>query len=175
MTCVASPPPGAVRGELRFPDIMLSGATYSALSFVVWMDVPTVSPDPAGADYLSVVVEMEDGSKATLAVLPEPGQEAKQCSLLSIDLLSPYVGQVESVSLVFDTGNGIDNNHEGLYVDDIRLVEYGCYGCVSDVGCDDGDDCTSDHCLPFLNDEEHAGYCWNEPIEGCEPCEGCSG
>ena len=167
MTCVPSPPPGPIRGEVRFPEIPIPELTYSAFSFVVWMDVPTTDPaDVTGADFVSVVVETKDASEVTLAVLPESGEEDQQCRIVSIDL-SAYVGQLLAVSLVFDTQNGIDNKHEGIYLDDVRLVQFGCSYCVEDVGCDDGDDCTSDLCLPFANDDEHPGYCWNEPLETC--------
>jgi hypothetical protein len=131
------------------------------------MDMATSdSAEPGGADHFNILLETEDGQQVNLADLAEGEQQMSQCKVVSIDL-SGQMEQEVGISLVFETGNGIDNDHAGIFLGDLRLVHFGCTFCAEASECDDGDSCTADSCLHFVNDGEHSGYCWHEPVEAC--------
>ena len=102
--------------------------------------------------------------------------------------LTPYAGQTITLEIRFDTKDGIANNGEGVWVDDIQIVADSPKGCCdADVQCDEGDGCLAEVCLTpawqcaveeatIACDDENTctsdlcgedGVCSHEAIEGC--------
>lgn len=66
--------------------------------------------------------------------------------------------QVVRLGIEFNTIDSIDNDYEGVYLDDLAFTT-GC--CDDQADCDDGNPCTTDSCPGF------GEACQNEAIEGC--------
>jgi len=82
--------------------------------------------------------------------------------------LAGLAGEDVVLEFRFYSTDGLYNNGEGFYIDDLQLVVSGDVDdcCDEDTDCDDGDVCTLDVC-----DESK---CTHEEIEGC-PEEACFG
>jgi len=92
---------------------------------------------------------------------------------IAVDL-AKYAGQGISISWEFNTGNGLKNAFEGIYLDDIR-VETLC--ATADNTCDavkkckaPENACATDSCTAYVNGSGGAGFCFGNKVPGC-----CSG
>jgi hypothetical protein len=131
------------------------GATASVW---VWSDVePLAGGLPNEADVLRVSVLSTTADvpvwpvTSTLAVGKTTQGEWRQ---LRFDM-TPWRGQTVRLRFAFDTFDGRDNRHEGVFLDDLEVSERcasrGC--CVSDSDCDHltHGPCEAARCTPLTN------------------------
>jgi len=81
--------------------------------------------------------------------------------------LTPVLGKTGRFVFDFDTIDSTDNDHDGIFLDDVRLDAV-CPYCMAEKKseCDDGDECTEDECVQFIN-EPALGTCVHTPIPDC--------
>src|SRR5262249_37843000 len=129
-------------GQLTSPTINLVGAVHPVLSYREWRqveDVPDfdsakvqVSTSPNKWDTLSqsafttAVVPVNWQNRATAflgwsGAVPS-GLGAPQWVSRAVDL-SAYVGQTVRIRFAFGTGDGLFNDFEGWYVDDVKVLD----------------------------------------------------
>lgn len=76
--------------------------------------------------------------------------------------LTKFKGQSIKLVLIFDTNDSYDNDHEGVYLDAMRIVApCTIKSCTKDEECDDQNRCTQDICDPATK------ICKNTEIQGC--------
>jgi len=169
-----------VSATLRSPIISLAPDVMGYVAFVwVWADVEPLIGISAEPDILEIFVE-EMALTPTLAwkvtnTLTVGKNTDTQWKLIAFDL-APWRGTDIRLGFAFDTLDGLNNHHEGIYLDDLSVMER-CEG-----GCCDADSdclalfaplpCTEARCIP-LNDG--AGkVCARNPRMLPSPCEPCS-
>ena len=154
-----SEPGEASQGTLSTEPITIPEGTYAALDFDIWVDVEPV------ADYDVLEVRVQPITMSALGPVVWDKtvlQNAQYATWVPVEVnLSAYAGQTVRVMFRFDSVDGIENDGEGVYVDDIRIRRT-CEpvsACVFDGECDDGNACTKDVCL--------VGICDNAQIPDC--------
>ncbi|MGM0574456.1 MAG: hypothetical protein ACQEXJ_01805 [Myxococcota bacterium] len=170
---------GPVRAVLRTPAFDLSEvpAGHVAL-FWVWADVePAQTGGPEERDALRVSLEeaLSDDRWPLTSSVAVGKDTGGRWRLLSADL-SPWAGESARLRFTFDTLDGEDNHHEGVYLDDVSVVprcEGGC--CTEDDECADlaaGDPCAEPRCVSL---SDGAGsVCAAVPRDPGRPCEACT-
>lgn len=84
--------------------------------------------------------------------------------------LSEYYGKKISVNLYFNTGDGDNNYHTGIYVDNMKIWidcdKSKSNSCTAGSSCkSDSESCTSDQCTTFVS--TLIGYCGDYPWIFC--------
>ncbi|MCA9517528.1 MAG: hypothetical protein KC635_21455, partial [Myxococcales bacterium] len=150
---------GRVAVTLRTPRISLGDAgPPSVASFWLFSDVEPYRGAAAEPDVLRVFVDSEvDGVTweigSSLGVGKSTGGAWR---LVALDL-APWRGRIIRLRFELDTLDGQDNDHEGVYVDDLRVgptcAAGGC--CTADTDCaaagPEGDACRLSRCVPTSN------------------------
>jgi hypothetical protein len=170
---------GPVRAELVGPAIALpeSPGGYIA-SFWLWSDVEVLGAGGADErDVLTVMVHdlLADISwpvTSSLAVGKSTGGGWQQ---LALDL-SPWRGSTISLRFSFDTLDGYDNHHEGVYLDDLRIQPRCLSGCCDvDADCPAGagsDACLARRCVTLADGA--GGTCLEVPSLPGATCVACA-
>lgn len=198
-SCLGGGTGGAVSTKLKSTTLNLTAGKQFMLHFWLWLDsepswlksLPKGNCNPPCAADSSCVNSTELPNKC----LPEKdvlkigingvpidwsslaiGKSTNgQWQHIAVDL-AKWSGQGVAISWEFNTGtNGLKNNFEGIYLDDIRVESV----CASnsegkDVTCDatkkcadDKNVCTTDECTTFVNGANSAGLCFGDKIPGC--------
>ncbi|MDP6947158.1 MAG: hypothetical protein QF464_23615, partial [Myxococcota bacterium] len=165
---------GAVRAILVGPAVTLpdSPGGYVA-SFWVWSDV-----EPLGAggtterDVLSLSIhDIITGEAWPIASTLWLGKDTHGAwRQMAVDL-RPWSGSTISLRFLFDTLDGQDNHHEGVYVDDVVIQPRCASGCCEvDADCPpstDGDACRTSRCISLADGAQ--GTCLPVPQTPGEP------
>lgn len=174
---------GPVRAALYTPLFAVpSGGVGQVAVLWVWADVeppsgPGASPD-AEPDTLRVFVE--DATSGGLSwerasTLDVGKSTAGQWAPLVVDL-SPWRGGAVRLRLEFDTLDGLANHHEGIYVDDLTVLDRCAAGCCTDdAQCSEaagGDPCQVGRCVGAAG--ATPGVCVAAPRTPGEPCQPCA-
>ena len=160
---------GPVTVELVGPAVSLpeSPGGYVA-SFWLWSEVEGLGA--AGADERDVLTVMvhdllTDVTWPVTSSLSVGKSTAGAWQQMALDL-SPWAGSTVSLRFLFDTLDGQDNHHEGVYLDDLRIAPRCLSGCCEvDADCpqsNDSDSCLSRHCVP-LDGGSVGGTCLDAP------------
>jgi len=171
---------GPVRLLLYTPSINLtagvasSGAGKVAL-FSLWSDVEDVA---GPADAITITVDEISGAFVSWPVASTADAEKDtdgQWRVVAIDL-APFEGKVIRMKLDFDTIDGLDNLHEGVYLDDWQVVDR-CAGggcCQTDADCTplSDDPCLAARCVTML--DGGGNVCATVAANPGEPCQTCS-
>jgi hypothetical protein len=190
--CKAAAGAQAVSTVLSTSDYKIPAATQTHLTFWLWLDAEppyatslkpaTCAPGcPAGStcvqlnglaqcvvekDVLTVQV-VEGSSAQTVFSSTSIGKTSGgDWQRLAIDL-SPWAGKNVKLQWQFQTGTGIKNGYEGIYLDDV-VIETVCaqQGCGTDTPCgDDGNLCSSNACTAYANSSE--GVCLYDKAPQC--------
>jgi len=167
-----------VRAALLTPFIEIpdSPAGYAAL-FWLWADVEPLQSGGEGEPDVLTVSAVEPSGKAWSKVKStEIGKSTDgQWALMGLDL-SPWAGTSVQLEFLFDTLDGQDNHHEGVYLDELKIVSR-CQGgcCSTDADCcglPTDSPCDEARCVQ-LNDGS-GGVCasiYREPGTLCEVCD----
>lgn len=138
-----------VAGVVTLPKIKLPSDREIILSLRIYALIET---NPA-FDKLSVEADViESGTvSATRTVLDKSSLpvDAYQGFALVSARLDELAGRTVILRIVFDSVDASNNNYEGVYLDDLRVlascpIPSGL--CASDEECDDGDQCTASAC-----------------------------
>ncbi|MDP6945954.1 MAG: hypothetical protein QF464_17520, partial [Myxococcota bacterium] len=170
---------GSVRAELVSPSLSLpSSPGGHVATFWVWSDVePLGDGGPGERDLLTVKVEdASTGVQWTMASSLWVGKHTEGgWRQMGVDL-SPWTGATITLRLVFDTLDGHDNHHEGVYIDDLRVVarcKNGCCDVDADCVASTGSDpCTRMQCLELADGAGSA--CTPAPISPGHVCTACT-
>jgi hypothetical protein len=167
-----------VRAALLSPPLEIpdSPGGYAAL-FWIWADVePLQSGGDSEPDVVTVSVIDPSGKPWSKVKTTEIGKSTGgQWVLMGFDL-SPWAGTSPQVEFLFDTLDGQDNHHEGVYLDELEIVSR-CHGgcCSTDADCfglAPDSPCDEPRCI-FLNDDS-GGVCatiYSQPGNVCEACD----
>ncbi len=187
---------GAISSKLKSPSLNLPADKPSILHFWVWIDAEpswlatlsksTSCPQPCAID---AVCAQEPQSGTSLCLTEKDVLKIKvndtylpwtsvtvgkntggQWKHILVDL-APYTGQGINVSWEFNTGNGLKNAFEGVYLDDI-IVQTLCAkeGTLCDAAAKckpDDSPCTSEDCNVFVNGTGGKGLCMFDMTPGC--------
>jgi len=130
-----------------------SGEGPLTLVMWVWADVE----DGDLWDVLSVVVKTESGDIP--AWTKQYGFPMSVWTPVKVDL-SAFAGSTFHISLVFNSVDDSFNDTEGLYLDDVFLLQRAPPpACTENPDCDDGVPCTEDACVD--------GACVHDFSSGC--------
>ncbi|MGI9602997.1 MAG: choice-of-anchor J domain-containing protein [Acidimicrobiales bacterium] len=105
---------GRHSGSVTSPSIALPSSGTMNLEFEVWREVETAS---GGEDAFEVSI-LPSGDLLYSAAAD--GGTGGVFESISIDL-SAYAGDTIEIVFTFDTGDGTNNNFEGVYVDDVSI------------------------------------------------------
>ena len=170
---------GPVQAELVGPAIAIPTSPGGHVaSFWLWSDVEALSS--GGNDERDVlrvaVIDLIDGvswpASSSLHVGKSTGGAWQQ---MALDL-SPWQGTTISLRFFFDTLDGSDNHHEGVYIDDLRVearCKTGC--CEFDADCpsdETSDACTQRRCVTLADGA--GGTCLEVPALPGELCQVCA-
>jgi hypothetical protein len=171
------------------PGLALPGEVDLVLTFQIWADTERTP----GFDRLRVLVlppRGEDGTAREVWSSDAIGGTTLGEFLPVLVTLGP-VRAGERIGFEADSIDGIINDFEGFYIDDLRIASRCCASssdcddgnactvdqcadgfcaftptpgcCLSDVECEDGDACTADQCIL----DGAGGRCARAPIPGC--------
>ncbi len=185
--------PAAVQTSLVTPDYVLPVGSTAHLVFWLWLDAepPYSASFPAGTckptcpqgsscvvvngaaqclvekDVLSVAV-VEAAKTTPLFWSTQIGKTTGGTwKRVALDV-SAWAGKTIKLQWQFQTGTGIKNNYEGIYLDDV-VIETVCSQlvCEGNATCkDDGNTCTTEACVTYSNGSG-AGACLFDKIPGC--------
>ena len=146
-------------------------------SFWIWADVQPPVGGLGEPDVLSVLLEdaasgMSWPLASSLALGKDTGGLWK---LMTVDL-SPWRGKLARLAFDFDTFDGKLNHFEGIYLDDLRVVDR-CQGgcCAVDEDCaplDPPDPCRKPRCVALTDGA--GAVCMPVPKNPGAPCMACS-
>lgn len=182
----------AVATVLATADYKIPAATKTHLTFWLWLDseppyATTLQPAtcspvcPAGSacvqlngaaqcivekDVLTVEVVEGGSSKTVFSSMAIGKTTGGDWQRMAVDL-TPWAGKNIKVHWQFQSGTGIKNGYEGIYLDDV-VVETVCaqQACGSDSPCgDDGNLCSSNACTAYVNSGE--GVCLYDKAPLC--------
>jgi len=136
---------GKTTADALLPPLQLPSGGIQ-LRFAHWQQVG----DPGcGKDDLTVLV---NGAALAPQLCGNQGTFAQR-----IYSLDAFAGQVVQIDLRFDTVDALNNNTEGTYVDNVRVIATGSAGCcATDAQCVDTDACTADTCDAAASTCSHA-------------------
>ena len=138
-----------VKGTAKTPSFKLPADREAMLTFRVFA---LIEPD-LEYDVFRVEADMLDAGLNVVDTFPIMGKAdlppQAYTGFALVDLpMSELAGQRVRLRLMFDTLDQLNNDYEGLYVDDLE-VRGACplmTPCASDAACDDADPCTADAC-----------------------------
>jgi hypothetical protein len=192
--CKPGASPAAVQTSLLTPDYVLPAGSTAHLVFWLWLDaeppysssfsVGTCKPTcPQGSscvvvngasqclvekDVLSVGV-VEAAKSTPLFWSTQIGKTTGGgWKRVALDI-SAWAGKTVKLQWQFQTGTGIKNSYEGIYLDDV-VIETVCaqLACDPNTTCkDDSNTCTTETCVPYANDSAGVGACLFDKIPGC--------
>ncbi|MFT7623477.1 MAG: hypothetical protein ACI9WU_002660, partial [Myxococcota bacterium] len=149
---------GAVSGTIATPVLALPAGENLLMTFQVWLDVE----QPNGFDSFEVRVVTTGGDPAGTMVWDKSAAAGLQQWVPVQINLTGFAGSSVQVVFSFDSVDGIQNETQGVFVDDFAISK-SCQDlggiCVFDGECDDGAQCTSDSC--------DGGQCVNNDIPDC--------
>ena len=170
---------GPVQAELISPAIVLPDLPGGHVaSFWLWSDVEPLSTGGTDErDVLTVSVkDLIEGISwplsSSLYVGKSTGGAWQQ---MAIDL-TPWQGKTISLRFSFDTLDGSDNHHEGVYIDELRIearCQTGC--CEFDADCpasDPTDPCTTRACVALS--DGGGSTCLRTPSSPGAACDACT-
>jgi hypothetical protein len=141
--------------------------------------------NPFGVDFFEVLVVEGDGTpqEASVRVWTSNmihGTTGGAFLGVGVDL-SDFIGKTVSIRFRFDTSDNEDNNHEGVFIDDIRLVWDSCVrkDCMGPHDCMVDDICRSGTCTDNQCDVEIIGQsnccAVSDECDDNDPCtaDGC--
>lgn len=129
--------PPAQESVLRFRAMALIEPSKKYDKF--WIEADILEGDAGNQTIVETVELMDKGDL--------PGAADKGFALVEVPL-EGLEGKTIRVRLEFDTLDELNNDFEGLYIDDLQLLAT-CPlldPCELDPECDDGDECTADLC-----------------------------
>jgi hypothetical protein len=146
-----------VSGTATGPAVLVPEGKSAVLKFNVYLDVEMYEPFDMLRTYILIAGKepVEVWNKALVS-----GDKYKKFTEVMVNL-SPYIGQEIRIQFAFDSVDGVENNGEGVYIDDVRitaLCEILKY-CNFDTECSDGNVCTKDLCK--------GNICYFSPIAQC--------
>ncbi|MHA1742348.1 MAG: hypothetical protein ACTSVD_09705, partial [Candidatus Thorarchaeota archaeon] len=148
---------GAGTMSARTPAIWLPPGSLPVLRFRLWAHV---AQEQCNEDFFEVRLT---SGLWTDTLLYTQCDSTGGFELVELDL-SSFAGKTVYIWFNF-TVNSQANKAEGIYVDDIRVVDKEKDSCChQDLDCDDGDICTEDHCWGT----EEGGICFNNPLPGLD-------
>ena len=150
---------GASMGVAWLPWLDLPAGQAADLRFWAYLDIESFPQ----ADLLEVRVHTDSGEEVvTWSKDKLDADSYKTWVQIQVDL-SAFAGSAVEIGFLFDTVDAIDNDGEGVFIDDI-LVGTGCgsVGCTEDWECEDGEKCTIDTC----GDDGKCHHVW-DPDCGC--------
>ncbi|HIN85127.1 MAG TPA: hypothetical protein EYN06_01510 [Myxococcales bacterium] len=148
---IVPPSQGSLRVQMELP-----AAAKLSVGFRLWLDMENV-PD---YDLFFMEVHVEDTVAQVWSKAELSEDQYQAWTQVTVDL-TQYAGQTVDLVFVVDTIDGTVNNGEGVYLDDLIVVE-GCETtneCVSTGDCQDDNPCTNNWC--------DAGVCQEELVEDC--------
>ena len=169
---------GAVRGRVQTAEISLPEDCGAALRFQARFEGEAPSePGQLGApDQLVVSVVVGEAETIVLrsAEVSPDNSTHGEWRAFGADL-STWAGQVVRVAFTYDTLDGYDNLHAGLWLDRIvvRTLPQ-VRRCSAQQVCDDGDTCSTGTCVWFANAPDFRGVCdFDDPCPACAAEEDC--
>ncbi len=193
-SCTGGGTGGAISTTLKAPSVTLPKGKQSMLHFWLWLAAePTYlaagstkgTCSGCGTDFSCIVndgISVCAPEKDILKVKVN-GEEAwnsmsigkttgGQWTHVALDL-AKYTGNAATLTWEFKTNNGLKNNFEGIYLDDI-VVETVCDEPGNSILCDsttpckaDASPCTADGCTKFSNNASGSGICFFDQTPGC--------
>ena len=111
----------------------------AVLSFKLFMDVQDTSDD---CDFDVLIIEVDDN------YVHEECESTFGWKQVHVDL-SAFAGRHVKLNFVFDTGDEVDNEGQGVWIDDLVLVRGACQGatCASHADCEDHALCSGGACV----------------------------
>jgi hypothetical protein len=170
---------GPVRAQLVGPAVVLTPRPggYVA-SFWVWSDVePMGSGGADERDVLTLFVHdvLTGDSWPVTSTLWVGKSTLGSWRQMAVDL-GPWTGSTVSLRFLFDTHDGQDNHHEGVYLDDVVISPRCATGCCEvDADCPSPsglDACTTHRCLSMAAGAR--GTCLPAPATPGSPCTACA-
>lgn len=161
--------PSLVRVHITTPPIAIPPTQGTkVLSFYLWLDSePLLLNVPEQPDQFRVSAIL--GEQTTQLYTSVEGGKTTNGKFVFITAnLNQFTGKEIRIRFTFDTLDGTNNNYEGVYLDDVRVVSKAspkmCY--EGDQCPDDGNICTDDGCSVFVNAAPN-GYCAYPLIPTC--------
>jgi hypothetical protein len=136
---------GPTSGTVTSKPLTIAKGEKTTLSFSLWMDTES------GTTYDKFEVTLIIAGKKYLVWTKQAqGFKVKAWVDYKVDL-SAFGGMNASIEFLFNTTDGIANNGEGVYLDDIAL-DRSCAArtCKSVSECDDGQKASTDNCKDGL-------------------------
>lgn len=150
---------GASAGRILSPPAAIpASAVSTVLNFSVWID----TEQPQQFDQFRIRLQLPDGSETPAVWNKSAIPASSYGTWVAVKVnLSAYAGQTVRVAFEFDSVDAIDNEGQGVFIDDMTIVA-SCEEvdiCSFDGECDDGQACTADTCV--------AGSCQHAAIPDC--------
>ena len=164
-----------VRGSVTSPYFSIPPlsvlTTNFVLSLYVWLDTePFEGSGEVQPDLLKVLILPKGGdSRSEVEIFTSASfNRTSQGNFIHlIANIGEFAGQDVALKFLFDSLDGEDNNFEGVYIDNIQVYSNCDPTCVPGSACeDDGDECTSDTCKGFLN-QDTVGVCARSTVRNC--------
>lgn len=147
----------AAHAQIFAPVVVVPEGVNLTVHFSLWLDTEELP----GYDLFKVLVK-QDGESAVAVWTSDELEGSTHGVFAPVALtLENLGGSSVQIGFGFDSLDDLDNDHEGVYVDDVHITT-DC--CASDVDCNDSNPCTIDACPGY------ASSCTHEPLETC-----CSG
>lgn len=145
--CVPLNPASAAPVSLRLvtPQLALPWAVPAVAEVWLWASLEALPDDGSPAyDGVELRLRREDGAELALwSSRDNPLPDARWAPVL-VDL-SPYAGQLASLVVSFDTRDGLDNDHEGVYLGSLVVRA----ACASERTCPAPTPCTGGAMTPI--------------------------
>ncbi len=132
---------GASKGTVTSPEFEVAAGERTELNFALYMDTESSTT----YDRLEVFV-LRGAKKTKVWDKKHKGFKLKQWIAYKVDL-SAFGGEKVKLQWDFNTNDGVSNNGEGVYLDEIRL-QRSCedHVCNNVKDCDDGHAFSADSC-----------------------------
>jgi len=167
--------------------ILQDSPAYSLLTFDLWLSTewdgtPANEYDNfLNLDRLSVYVKTgpvlnevwtSDLIAGSTYVLDDEGNLGHEFQRIGVDI-SQYKGKAVSLVFTFDSGEYLENDFEGAYVDNVSLVLACAEPCLADADCFDGKPCTTETCQGGICDYQMKGQCCSTAAD-CDDANECT-
>ncbi len=140
--------------QIFAPTVSVPEGVSLHVNFSVWLDTEELP----GYDVLKVLVK-QDGQSAFAAWTSDALDGTTHGVFVPVSLaLDELGGSSVQIGFSFDSLDDLDNDYEGVYIDDV-FITTGCCSVESD--CDDANPCTVDACPGY------ASSCTHEVLETC--------
>jgi hypothetical protein len=104
--------------------------------------------------------------------LDQEGVLGHEFERVGVDI-SQFKGKAVSIVFAFDSGEYLENDFEGAYVDNISLVKACAEPCLVDADCFDGKPCTTESCQGGICDYQLHGQCCANQAD-CDDANECT-